>query len=669
MAVDLYQLGVSGLLSSQKQLSTTGHNIANVNTEGYTRQRVVQGATPAMWEGGNYFGTGTQVNDVQRTFNKFAYQELVFNQSRLSGAEMFGQKMSELDELLSKVGSGVSSSLNQFYSAVNSVVDTPNDVGVRNVMLSNADSVAFNFNSIRTTLENQLNSLNEDIEVVADRITEIGQQLAALNTDIIAAEANGINNSPNDLLDKRDQLVKELSEYTTTSTVDNGDGSITVFIGNGQTLVTQVNSFQLDVVQGNPDPQQTELVLSNNSGGVVPLRGERMGGEIGAMFNYRDNSLRNAINELGKTAIAVADSFNQQQSQGLDLDGNVGNDLFRDINDIEVARLRMKYDTGNTGNVVGNVTINDINQLTGDDYEVQYDLGTNSYTITNLNTGSNQTVVRGAAPFSFSFEGIDFNEESGAPGDGDTFLLQPTASGAADIRVEIDQPERIAASSIAEVMPNEKNVGTGSVNITNVTGIDNFNVGALAFPYEVQFVNPVAVPGGTQYDIEIYDSSGALFSALPAAYDTTAQPVSINVPLAPGQSFDIEITGDPVGQLPNAPDSFSVEYVFGTGNNKNAIKMADLQTTKVLNNGRSTMFDNFQSLVTEVGAATQTAEINYSTSLALYTQAEERQQSISGVNLDEEASNLLRFQQSYNAAARIITVAGELIDTILQSAR
>ncbi|TAA40333.1 flagellar hook-associated protein FlgK [Corallincola spongiicola] len=669
MAVDLYQLGVSGLLSSQKQLSTTGHNIANVNTEGYSRQRVIQDAAPALWEGGSYFGTGTQVIDVQRSFNKFAYQELVFNQARLSGDETRGQKMSELDELLSRVGAGVGTSLNELFSAVNSVVDTPNDIGVRNVMLSNADTVAFNFNSIRATLENQLQGINEDIEVVADRISEIGAQIAVLNQDIISAEANGINNSPNDLLDKRDGLVKELAEYTTTSTVDNGDGSITVFIGNGQTLVTQVNSFEISVRTGNPDPQQTELVLTNNGSGTVPLDGARMGGQIGAMFTYRDNDLRNAINELGLTAMAVADSFNQQQAQGLDLDGNIGNDLYRDINDIEVARLRMKYDSSNAGNMVGNVTINDMNMVTGDDYEVAYDLGTNSYTITNTNTGSNQTVVRGAAPFSFSFEGIDFNEESGAPADGDTFLLQPTASGAADIRLEIDQPERIAASSIAEVTANEKNVGTGSVSITNTTGIDNFNVGGLAFPYEVRFVNAVPVPGGTQYDVEIYDNSGALFSALPGAYDTTAQPTTINVPLAPGQSFDIEIEGDPVGQPPNAPDTFAVEYVFGSGNNKNALAMADLQTAKVAKNGRSTMFDNFQSLVTEVGAATQTAEINYNTSLALYTQAEERMQSISGVNLDEEASNLLRFQQSYNAAARIITVAGELFDTLLASAR
>ena len=283
MGVDLLQLGVSGLLASQQQLSTTGHNIANVNQEGYSRQRIIQETTTPFNSGADFMGTGTKIKQIQRVFDQFRYNEVVYNQTENSGAQVVATKLARLDETMSLVGPNITKSLNDLFAAVNSLIDVPGDIGLREVMLAKAGTLAQNVQSMNRTLDAEYNAVNEDVTASAEKITSIASQLARLNRDIVTASAN--KGSPNDLLDKRDELLKDLAQYTKVTTVPTKDGSVNVYIANGQTLVTSTTSFSVKTVPGKIDPRKVEIVIESPSGAQQRIDGKSMGGTIGGLLN------------------------------------------------------------------------------------------------------------------------------------------------------------------------------------------------------------------------------------------------------------------------------------------------------------------------------------------------------------------------------------------------
>ena len=669
MGVDLLQVGVSGLLSSQQRLGTTGHNIANVNTDGFSRQTVLQETSSPVRAGNNFTGTGTRVSQIERVFDQFRYNEVVFNQTLNSAAQTTATKMQRLDETMSLIGKSISTSLNDLFGAVNSLVDVPGDIGLREVMLAKADTLSKNMSSVQSALNGEYNSVNEDLESSATNVTEIAEQLAALNRDIVKASAN--NSTPSDLLDKRDNLIKELSSYTSVSTVETNDGALNVYIAGGQTLVTGTTKFSVGVEAGNPDPRQTQLFIQSPSGAKQSLPGDNIGGSMGALIKYRDGVLSDTMNKLGQTAISIADSFNTVQSQGMDLNGLQGQNLFKDINDTESSQRRFLSDFDNTGTLSGEIDITDINQLSSDDYRLDFD-GTN-YTMTNQSTGVSQVLTpdNAAAPVGSrtytTGDGFTFKETGGVPQNGDSFIIQPTRLGAQNLDVNLTQPEQIATSSIVEVYADDKNVNTAKLEITSVD-----NTAAAGFPsagndltLEV-FESPV----GT-YNYRMLDSSGTaqpLFDENGAALGTsstyTTSPLKFQ---AAGMSFSLN--GLAKGQGVNAPERYDINYAVGEGNNKNALKMASLVDEKLANQGRSTMNDLYEESVTSVGSATATANIEANAANTLFSQAEARMSNTSGVNLDEEASDMLRFQQAYSASARVISTANEIFNTLLQAAR
>ncbi|MCG7530125.1 flagellar hook-associated protein FlgK [Psychrobium sp. MM17-31] len=669
MGVDLLQVGVSGLLTSQQRLGTTGHNIANVNTDGFSRQTILQETSSPVRAGNNFAGTGTRISQIERVFDQFRYNEVVFNQTLDSAAQTTASKMQRLDETMSLIGKSISTSLNDLFSAVNSLVDVPGDIGLREVMLSKADTLSKNMSSVQSALDAEYNSVNEDLESSATNVTEIAEQLAALNRDIVKASAN--NSTPSDLLDKRDNLVKELSSYTSVSTVETNDGALNVYMAGGQTLVTGTTHFSVGVDRGNPDPRQTQIYIQSPSGAKQGLPGSSIGGSMGALIGYRDGVLSDTMNKLGQTAITVADAFNTAQSQGMDLNGLQGQNLFKDINDTESSARRFLTDFDNTGTLTGAVDITDVNQLSSDDYRLEYD-GTN-YTLTNQSTGESQVLTpeNPAAPVGSrtyaTSDGFTFKETGGAPANGDSFIIQPTRLGATNLTVNLTQPEQIATSSIVEVYADDENVNTAKLEITSVD-----NTGAAGFPSAGNdlTLEVYEAPAGT-FNYRMLDSSGTaqpLFDENGAALGTTATYTSSPLKFqAAGMSF--QLNGLASGEGVNAPERYKINYAVGEGNNKNALEMASLVDKKMANQGRSTMNDLYEESVTSVGSATATANIEASAARTLFSQAEARMSNTSGVNLDEEASNMLRFQQAYSASARVISTANEIFNTLLQAAR
>lgn len=648
MAVDLYQTGVSGLLAAQGQLATTGHNIANVNTEGFSRQRVEQMTTLQMYSGGQFYGTGTRVTDVTRMYQEYAFKDVLINSTEKAGAEALYNQLSFLDRSLAGVNQGLASSLDDLYGAINAVVDNPGNLGNRELMLSNAKDITNHFNEYYSALEQETVIKNRDIESRADHVTSLTAGIAELNQQIMNA---GLNGTPNDLLDQRDRLIQELGQEVQITTLKGKDGMISVMLGGREPLVSGNQAYGMEVRAGSPDPQQTELYLTspNNPDQATRIKGSQsLGGELGALFHYRDQVLGPNLSDMGKTAIAIADAFNEVQKQGVDLNGLAGKNFFTDINDPAAQANRF---IGNNSAIGGAVEITDTGKLTGGEYTLKYHGG--DYMLTDVTTGETfpidaadvantppstaQTINRPDLGFSITLSDV--------PNTNDEMQIRPTRQGGNDLKVELNTGDQIAASGSVMVDANKDNTGTAKIGIQLVEPTAPATaIPESAYPLSVKF-------DGTDYVITDKDGTlPALFSGTP---DADGKITFADVQLS--------IKGD-AAQF----DQFEIKQAKGSGNNTNALAFADLQNKKWLNNGKSTVTDSLNQTAVEIGGLTKNQRVKALAAEAAYNQSYDRMLSTSGVNLDEEAANLLRFQQSYMASARVVTVASETMNTLLQ---
>lgn len=666
MSINLYQTGVSGLLSAQQQLATTGHNIANVNTEGYTRQRTEQGATVGNYNGGNFVGSGTYVQDITRLYDQFSYKEQLLNKSNLGNADSISLDLNQLNEIMSFSSEAIGGSIQRFYQAVNSIADNPNDIGLRNIALSQANVLAQDFNSISNNLDQLEKSTNGEIEEMANKISQISLDLAKINEQILQNKDISQTGQPNDLLDKRDQLVNELGEYTSVSTIEDTHGVMTVMIGNGATLVAGITPLTVSVEAGISDPLQTRLQL-NSRNGKVALDASKLGGAIAAKIEYRDEHITQARSELNRLAMAVSQTLNQSQAQGLDLNEKQGLDIFTDINSTLLQTSRVLASSKNSGNVEAGIKITDVSLVPTNEFTVKYD--GSDYIMTNTRDGSTTTLVEtttGVYPTEFGFE---FTINSGTPNANDSFTLRPTENSAALLKVILNDPKGIAASSAIEVQADDNNVSNGSVSIVNVTDpevarsfTDTINADLTVDVYE-------SAPG--VFDYRVFNAATPPPAATIASGSFAAGSTAvIDMPPSPATpAFQIEIAGLPVGQGALAREKFTISDAFGSGNASNATLMAATQEEQILGGGKQTFSQALATATAQVGSSASSAELIADTAQALFTQAYNRNQSNSGVNLDEEAANLLKYQQAYQASSQIISVANTIFDTLLAVSR
>ncbi len=656
MSVSLYQTGVSALLSAQQQLATTGHNIANVNTEGYNRQRAEQNAAPGIGSGSNYIGAGTYIEDIVRIYDKFSYKEQLLNTSNLSNSDSIHLDLTQLNDIMAFSGASIDSSVDLFYQAVNGIADNPSDLGLRNIALNQANILSSDFRSLTENFDQIEKSLNGEIEQMASRISEISLELAKINETILHSQDLTLGGQPNDLLDKRDQLVNQLGEFTKVTTIEDSFGVMTVMIGQGTTLVAGITPLTVRVEAGDPDPLQTELRLVGPNS-TVALNGSTVGGALAAKYEFRDQHLTQARTEINRLAMAVSETLNAAQADGLDLNGQQGTNFFTDINALATQQARVLSPSDNGGNLQARLNITDVSKVPVDEFEIRFD--GSDYIMTNMNDKSTTNLgAPGAGTYTTAF-GFEFIEDSGAPANDDSFIIRPTENSAANMLAVLKDPAGIAASSAVEIAPSTNNVSAGEVNITNM--IDPVAAQA-AMPMRIDVLeSPVGV-----FNYTYTDSAGV--TSAPIAYTPPSQ--SINLPPTPATAaFTIEITGSPSGLAPNAPEQFFIGDAFGIGNSANAVAMALTQEQGVTNGGRETFSQSLAKTTSIIGSKASSAELVADTAQALYTQAYNRNQATSGVNLDEEAANLLKYQQAYQAASQIISVANIIFDTLLAAAR
>jgi len=667
MTVNLYNTGVSGLNAAQSQLATTGHNIANVNTEGYHRQRAEQINTVGNFSNGNFIGNGTYVTDISRVFSDFTYREQLITGNQSSYSQKFNNQLTQLDSTMSTYGGRLSGSIDSFYKSLHSIADKPNDTTLRSMALDQATTLAADFNSMNENFETMERAQEIEIEEITNRINVIATEISKANEQIASNVKGGSAGQPNDLLDHRNKLIGELNTYVKVNTLEDANGLMSVFIGSGTTLVAGVTPLSLDVQLGSADPKDTSIVLKGPNS-VFALKSDEIGGELGAIMSYRDGAFRQARREIDLVAMGISEVLNNAQAEGLDLDGLQGIDIFSDINTAFAMQSRVFADNENTGDLSAQVKVHDISLVPPSEILIEYD-GTN-YSLTNLSSGQQVSPLTELSTGVFDTPyGFTFEEVAGTPSAGDTFVIKPTQNGAVNFEVTLHDPSKIAASSAIGITPSDDNVSNGDIKITNMLDPEAAkNYASTTFPSVIVDVWESAA--GT-FDYRIYDSANPPPASTIASgnYSTGSSAVIDLPPLPATAAFQLEISGDHGGEGTNARETFVIGDVFAEGNGNNMLDMADTQNNKTLANGDKSFAQALSSNISSVGSAAASAEVIAETQFAMSEQATSRHQAASGVNLDEEAANMLQFQKAYQASAKIIDVANTIFDTILSSIR
>jgi flagellar hook-associated protein 1 FlgK len=652
---EILNIGVSALLAYQRSLATTGHNISNANTEGYNRQRVDLATRVPQQLGDSWVGTGVNVTQITRQYDEFLAGSVRSSLSATSEMETYYSNASRLDSLLADSDTGLDPAMQDFFSAISEVADDPTSIAARQVFLLEAQSMIDRFYDLNNEINESRRQLNNELTSLTSEITAIASNLADLNAKIITATGQ-----PNDLLDERDLQINRLSELVSVSTVEQNDGAINVFIGTGQSLVTGTIYSTLSTAVG-ADGNNRDIVYTTQGASQV-VTDFVTGGEVGGLLNFRSEILDNGQNMLGLVALGITDELNTQHQRGMDLDGNLGGLMFSAPQTSQGVVIQSSGATGTVG-----FAYDDMTDLTSSDYQLIYNGGT-SYTLTRLSDDTT-FALDSAVPASLTNDGFTLTL-GGAPAAGETTYIRPTRAAAGFLSLNLTDPREVAAAAPIVTGASINNTGTtGAISAGEVTDITNsaFTTAAndLTPPIMIRFTaaNTYSVYDNTVPGAPVLLEAGIAYTPGADVFPT---------PGALDYGYQIQITGAPA-----TGDEFTVGYnTDGIGDNRNALAMGQIQNTNVLlgdsANGLSattTIQGTYARLIADVGTKTNVAETNYNSQKAMLDFNETQFSSVSGVNLDEEAANLVRFQQAYQAAAQVISVSNTLFDSLIGAVR
>ena len=637
MGSNIFSASLSGMNAAQYALTTTEHNIANANTPGFTRQVTQVSSRTAQASGAGFIGQGVDVVGVQRIYDQFLTTQVRQEQSQASYLNTYLTSMKQIDNLVADPAAGVSPAMQSFFDAMNGLANSPESVPARQTVLSTAQFAVNRFQAIDQRLTDISNSLTGQIAGSVQTVNTYATQIATLNGNIKRATASGQGQLPNDLLDQRDQLVNLLNKEMKVSVQQQSDGAMNVFIGNGQALVIDEQAMALQVVQSPLDPSKVDIAYLSGGKSIPLQQSSLQGGSLGAYLAFRDQSLEPARNALGRVALGLADSLNKQNQLGQDLNGAMGTNLFN------AAAPRVDKGGLNTGTAAVSATIANVSALTTSDYQLKFN-GTN-YSMTRL-TDNVVTQLGASLLPAPTVDGFTVNLDAGALAAGDSFLIRPTANAARDLALLTSDPAKLASAAPIRTNAALANIGTAKISAGTVNAPPPVNAN-LQFPLSITFNSPTTF---------------TVIGAVPALVG--------NQPYVSGQNISIngwtaQITGTPV-----AGDVFNVSSnTNAAGDNRNVLIMSGLQNQNLLANGTTSFQGAYSQLVGSVGAKTSELTVTSLAQDAMVTQTVAMQQGVSGVNLDEEAANLLRYQKAYQASAKAMQIANTMFDSLLSIGR
>jgi flagellar hook-associated protein 1 FlgK len=623
---DLLSTGVSGLLAFQRGLATTSQNIANAATEGYSRQRIELDARDPRPFGSGFVGTGVDVTTIRRLLDQFAVNQWRASSSDLGRLSAYSELAGRVDSLLASPDGGLPATLQAFFAAWQEVANNPSSSTARQLLLSQAASVSDRF---RATIQ-RIDQLEVDINGrLAARVAEVNSlatSIARLNADIESSSAAFNGQPPNDLMDERDRLILRLSELVNVTTVADAGGALNVFIGNGQTLVLRNYAASLGTAPSALDAGRLDVVY-RSTGLQQVVTQSVTGGEIGGLLDVRREVLDPARQQLGLVAAVLGYAVNAQQAAGMDLNGQLGTALFA------VPPPQIAPASTNTGSATAVAGVTDFRALTGDDYVLRFDGA--AWSVIRAAGGAAVTVTgSGTAADPLRFEGLSVALGAGAAA-GDRYTLRGTRDAAAGLVVALADPRGIAAASPIRSAALAANLGTGTISAGEV--VDAADPDLLA-TVEIRFLTP------TTYSI----NGAGSFAYVPGG------DIVVN-------GWRVQVSG-----VPLAGDAFRVERnAGGVGDNRNALAIARLQDGLLLGGGTATLGDALIGAVGQVGTQANRAGVALAAQQTIQSSARDAVLSVSGVNLDEEAADLLKWQRAYQAAAQTIAVADTLFQALL----
>ena len=540
---NIFDVGSSALNSLQRAISTTGNNIANANTDGYSRQEVEFASRTPNRIGGVTLGTGVEISSIRRAYDQFLTQDVQARTSSSGYYSLYSTTAEQIDNLMADPATSISSAMDQFFAAMEAVANSPTSQPERQVLLSEAGTLANRFNYVDARLSELAENTNEQMSVFVMDINQHSQDIAQLNQQIARLERTP-GGSPNDLLDQRDRAIESLSKLVRVDTRLQEDGSINVFTSSGHRLVSQAGA---ETVRSSAAPQPdgpVRLYISAPGGADAEITNVSLGGELGAAMDVSKNVIDRARRDIGLLAVGLTETFNTQHKAGDTLNQVVGAEFFTSITPVATASPL------NSGTTTVSAVIDDATQMTGDSYQIDY---TDSVvTITNLSTNVTQE-INGTT---VSIDGLTFTVSPFSNlTDGDRFLVEPTGRAASSMAVAITDTSDIAAAN----------------------------------------------SGGN------------------------------------------------------------------VGDNRNILSLIALRDANNLKDGTKSVYDIYNNAVSQVAVDTRSARANADTEISLLQSVTDRRDGLTGVNLEEEAANLIRYQQAYQAAAQIITSANDVFDILLRA--
>lgn len=616
--------GTSALIAFQRALATVSHNVANIKTDGYSRQKVDFATREPSDVGYGDVGNGTKITDIRRVADQLAISRLLDSNGELARLQQLSGMADRVDALFSDAATNVNGVWSNFFDAVNGLASNASGTADRRDVLDNASTLVNRFKQLNGNLDSLNSEVNNGLISAATEVNRLASEIAQING---AIGSNAAAAAP-DLLDRRDQLISKLVGYTGGTAVIQDGGVMNVYSAGGHALVVGTTASQITTATDPYQPERLRLAIKTQ-GMTVTLDSKALGGQIGGLLEFRETVLIPAQAELGRIAVGMAQSFNQAHAEGMDLYGDMGGNFFN------LGAPKIAGHSGNTGSATFTASYGDLAALDGQNLLLKFD-GTN-WQATRADTGVAVPMTgTGTAADPFVVNGVQF-VVGGTPATGDRFLLQPTANATNDLSVAITDPSRIAAANPVKGTAVLSNTGTGVLG-----KLDVLNAGDPAL------LNPAAI---TFVDANNYTIDGAG----PYPY-TPGQTISAN-------GWSVVLDGKPA-----AGDRFDIgKTAAGSSDNGNASRLANVEDAKAFNGGTVTLNGALGGLTTQIGSAARAADYSLQAQQVINDNAKASRDSISGVNLDEEAADMLRLQQAYQAASQLISTADTMFQTILKA--
>lgn len=677
MSVDLFSLATSGVNASSKLLQTTSNNIANVNTDGYVRERT---------ELNNSQVFGVEIGNTERIINVFAQNQLRRDITLVGELESYSSKTTAIDNLLASEANSLSQGISDYFAALQTAADDPTNLASREQVLGKSESLYQRMKTISDYMIEKEEELNLEFTSMVNRANSLIANIGELNKNIVIAKGNSTSDEPSALLNERDQAIDELASIMAINVNDSQsqNGAVTINLITGESLVLDNGAFNLFELNSNGDVTSKELKLETDFGSdtkgdaSVPVVESDLGGALGGLFRYRNDVLGPAMRDVGQLSVAFADAMNTQNKLGMDLDGQLGSNIF----DIP-SFTALTTETGDF-QVTGQLIEGKGSELTDADYLIEIDAVDASGVPTSIIVsminpdGTVQTDGAGNDLVSTIAVSAGYNELPGGIEvefsgtsnyeEGFQFLLQPTKNIASSITLATQRPEDLAFASPIRAQADATNLGSANVSGVEVT---NTTVGDSGFDGSGGLISsaPAQVYFTAEDTYEVLDASGTTLATVTGTTNLNNLLAQAGLTSDPGYDFSLD-------GVPKAGDSFSISYnTDGFNDNTNTLALASLQNDPLVqvssesSNTPRTFQDAYASMVGRIGEDAAMANVSLESAEAMKVQSENWFESVSGVSLDEEAANLIKYQQSYAAAARILSTAQELFNTILQSAR